>query len=98
MGVQWLGLGHRSRAPAAVAIWSCPSTSSYRSVAQTRKRSAGSARERDQWLRDHGVDLTDSRTVRAVVTASEVAHGLLATDSLSRARRRFTVDDRADSG
>ena len=58
---------------------------------------SGQRREQDQWLRDHGVDLTDFRTVRAIVTASEVAHGLLATDSLSRARRRFTVDARADS-
>ena len=49
-------------------------------------------------LRELGFDLTDFRTVRAIVTVSEVAHGLLATDSLSRARRRFMADDRADSG
>lgn len=45
-------------------------------------------RERDQWLREHGVDVGDFRAVRAILTASELAHGLFASDALSRARRR----------
>lgn len=48
-------------------------------------------RERDEWMRAHGVDMKDFYTVRAIQTASEVAHGFPASDALSRARRRALI-------
>lgn len=41
-------------------------------------------RDRDEWLREHGVVVDDRAAVAAVVAASRRAYG--ATDALSRAR------------
>ena len=44
--------------------------------------------ERRQWFRDHGVDVADFAAVRAMQSASEIAHGLPDSSALARARRR----------
>ena len=60
-------------------------------------------RERTRWLRDHGVDPADFAAVRAMLSVSEVHHGLPDSSALARARRRAeggtavtTIPTRAD--